>query len=79
MKGKRDTPKPEDVELRPDGWERFERAVDVAVKTPARHREKNDPVSRQQADQSPGYRVPGTEGRRPPGGHKRKRAGSSIA
>jgi hypothetical protein len=25
-------PKPEKVELRPDGWERFERAVDAAVR-----------------------------------------------
>lgn len=27
-----------DIELRPDGWERFEKAVDVAAKTPAKHR-----------------------------------------
>lgn len=26
------------VELRPDGWERFEQAVDIAAKTPAKHR-----------------------------------------
>jgi len=26
-------------EFRPDAWERFERAVDQAVKTPAMHRE----------------------------------------
>jgi hypothetical protein len=25
-------PKPDKVELRPDGWERFERAVDAAVR-----------------------------------------------
>jgi hypothetical protein len=25
-----------DVELRPDGWERFEKAVDAAAKTPGR-------------------------------------------
>jgi len=33
------SPKPEraaEIELRPDGWDRFERAVDAAVKTPAR-------------------------------------------
>lgn len=26
------------LELRPDAWERFEAAVDIAVKTPAKHR-----------------------------------------
>ena len=26
------------VELRPDGWERFERAVDAALHTPPQHR-----------------------------------------
>jgi hypothetical protein len=26
------------VELRPDSWERFEKAVDVAMKTPAKHK-----------------------------------------
>jgi len=35
-----DKPKPklEEIELRSDGWERFERAIDVAVRTPARRR-----------------------------------------
>lgn len=27
------------IQLRPDAWERFEAAVDHAVKTPAMHRE----------------------------------------
>jgi len=27
------------LDVRPDAWERFERAVDHAVKTPAMHRE----------------------------------------
>jgi hypothetical protein len=26
------------IELWPDGWERFEKAVDAAVRTPAQHR-----------------------------------------
>jgi hypothetical protein len=26
-------PKPDEIELRPDGWERFEKAVDAAVKS----------------------------------------------
>ena len=29
---------PSEIELRPDGWERFEKAVDVAARTPAKHR-----------------------------------------
>jgi hypothetical protein len=28
------------IELRPDGWERFERAVDIAARTPAIRRTK---------------------------------------
>lgn len=28
----------EKIDLRPDGWERFEKAVDAAVRTPAPHR-----------------------------------------
>jgi len=32
-----------DVELRPDGWERFEKAVDAAVKSgPKPHKRKRD-------------------------------------
>ena len=27
-----------EIELRPDGWERFERAVDAALKTPPKPR-----------------------------------------
>jgi hypothetical protein len=30
----------EDIELRPDGWERFEKAVDAALRTPPQHRTK---------------------------------------
>jgi hypothetical protein len=29
-----------DVELRPDGWDHFERAVDVVAKSPPQHRKK---------------------------------------
>jgi hypothetical protein len=31
-------PKSEKVELRPDGWERFDRAVTAAVKSGPKHR-----------------------------------------
>jgi hypothetical protein len=34
-----------DVELRPDGWDRFEKAVDAAVKTPVR-RERDASASK---------------------------------
>jgi hypothetical protein len=34
------TPKTKDVELQPDAWSRFERAVDAAVKSGPKHREK---------------------------------------
>ncbi|HEX4198455.1 MAG TPA: hypothetical protein VHZ26_13545 [Caulobacteraceae bacterium] len=39
-----DKPPPEEPELRPDGWERFERAVDAALHTPPKHREGKKPV-----------------------------------
>jgi len=32
---------PTDLELRPDGWERFNRAVTAAVKSGPKHREKS--------------------------------------
>jgi hypothetical protein len=32
------------VELRPDGWERFEQAVDFALKTPAVHKQAKPSV-----------------------------------
>jgi hypothetical protein len=35
-----DSTSSEHIELRPDGWERFERAVDVAARTPAIRRTK---------------------------------------
>ena len=33
-------PKPETIELEPDAWERFERAVKVVAKSPPQHRVK---------------------------------------
>jgi hypothetical protein len=35
-----------EVELRPDGWERFESAVDAALKSGPKHREKPKPKRR---------------------------------
>jgi hypothetical protein len=39
MKGKT-KPKPPDIELHPDAWERFEKAVDVVMRSPPKHRKK---------------------------------------
>ena len=36
MTTKRPNSRPEEIELRSDGWERFEKAVDAAVPTPAK-------------------------------------------
>jgi hypothetical protein len=33
MKERKPAPKLADIELRPDGWERFEKAVDAAVES----------------------------------------------
>jgi len=35
------SPASKDVELAPDAWSRFERAVDVVAKSPPQHREKS--------------------------------------
>jgi hypothetical protein len=35
-------PKNKEVELRPDAWSRFERAVDVVAKSPPQHRMKKN-------------------------------------
>jgi hypothetical protein len=43
---KKTFPKPE-VELQPDAWSRFERAVDVVAKSPPQHRAK--PKARKKA------------------------------
>jgi len=32
-------PKTKEIELEPDAWQRFERAVDVVAKSPPQHRE----------------------------------------
>jgi hypothetical protein len=36
-----------EVELRPDGWERFERAIGAAVKSGPKHRKTTNPSKRQ--------------------------------
>jgi hypothetical protein len=36
-----DSTETDKIELRPDGWDRFERAVDIAARTPAVHRTKS--------------------------------------
>ena len=36
-----------EIELRPDGWERFEKAVDAAVRTPAQQRAAPTPKAKQ--------------------------------
>jgi hypothetical protein len=37
---KKSAPRGNDVELHPDAWQRFERAVGVVAKSPPQHREK---------------------------------------
>jgi len=41
MKGKL-KPKPEDIELHPDAWERFEKAVDTVMHSPPKPRPAKD-------------------------------------
>jgi hypothetical protein len=36
-----------EIELEPDAWERFERAVKVVVKSPPQHRTKEKPKASQ--------------------------------
>jgi hypothetical protein len=36
-------PAPKEIELEPDAWQRFERAVEVVAKSPPRHRVKEKP------------------------------------
>jgi hypothetical protein len=44
METKRTEPaKSNKPELRPDGWERFEKAIDIAIKTPAIRKESPKP------------------------------------
>ena len=50
-------PKPEEVETEPGAWERFEHAVDAAVKSGPKHRTKKK--------LSPGVSQPGTLKNRP--------------
>ncbi len=39
-------PKPEEIETEPGAWERFEHAVDAAVKSGPKHRSKIVPPNR---------------------------------
>lgn len=39
---KRKAAQADEIELRPDGWERFERAVDAAIKAGPLHRKRTD-------------------------------------
>jgi hypothetical protein len=50
-KKKKAQPEP-DIELRPDGWERFERAVGAAVASGPKHRAPRKPLSK--AKKKPG-------------------------
>jgi hypothetical protein len=36
MKDRKPAPKPENIELHPDAWERFEKAVDMVMRSPPR-------------------------------------------
>ena len=47
-----DKPLPAEPELRPDGWERFERAIDAALHTPPAHR-KAKPEAESKAPDKP--------------------------
>jgi hypothetical protein len=40
---KKPKPKPEEIETEPGAWERFEHAVDAAVKSGPKHREAHKP------------------------------------
>jgi len=42
-------PKPEDIETDPGAWDRFERAVDAAVRSGPKHRGKTLAKSRKKA------------------------------
>ena len=39
-------PRSEEIELEPDAWERFERAVKVVAKSPPQHRMKPKPAKK---------------------------------
>jgi hypothetical protein len=43
MDSRRSTDKIKDSDLRPDGWERFEAAVDAAIKSGPKHRTSTKP------------------------------------
>jgi hypothetical protein len=45
MKKPKANSKPKEVELEPDAWERFERAVKIVAKSPPLHRMKQNRVA----------------------------------
>jgi hypothetical protein len=50
----KEPPKPEKpVEIEPDAWERFERAVDVVIKTKPKHRPTKRKISTPKGKRSP--------------------------
>lgn len=53
MSKKRKGEKPEDIETVPDSWERFERAVDAAIKSGPKHREAPSPKPKRQKRKTP--------------------------
>jgi hypothetical protein len=54
------TPKDyKEIELRPDAWKRFERAVDVVAKSPPQHRTKAKPKARASAKYKRKAKKPG--------------------
>jgi hypothetical protein len=40
-------PKPPEIEVHPDAWKQFEKAVDVVMRSPPKHRTAKDRVSSQ--------------------------------
>jgi hypothetical protein len=42
-----------DVELEPDAWQRFERAVDVVAKSPPQHRSAKPKTRKKRAKKKP--------------------------
>jgi hypothetical protein len=47
-------PDPKKIEVAPDAWQRFERAVDVVAKSPPQHRKAKHKTKRRKARGKPG-------------------------
>jgi len=58
-------PQSKDIEIAPDAWERFERAIDVVAKSPPQHRKSTETNQRR-----------GKGKGAPVGNRKKKRGGS---